>query len=136
LSRDPTTPSQRGCHPSKGTTHHQGLDVARHPGKAKPTGRKLRAKDRPLANDVVTVEEFDVLLDAWFGNIARVLLPGHGFYLGTGRNAFLMELDPPSCDVIVQRWEQFTGKTALRDRQPAQHTDGGAQRRPSRSRAG
>jgi hypothetical protein len=35
----------------EGTTHHQKLDVARHPEKAKPTGRKLRAKDRPLAND-------------------------------------------------------------------------------------
>jgi hypothetical protein len=54
----------------------------------------------------------------------------------TGRNAYLMELDPLYADVIVQRWEQYTGKTALRDRQPAQHTDGGAQRRPSRSRAG
>ncbi len=26
----------------------------------------------------------------------------------TGRRAFLMELDPPYCDVIVQRWEKFT----------------------------
>lgn len=34
-----------------GPTHHQGLDVARDPGKAKPTQKKLRPKDRPLAND-------------------------------------------------------------------------------------
>jgi ParB-like chromosome segregation protein Spo0J len=34
-------------------THHQQLDVARHPGKASPTSRKLRAKDRPLVNDYV-----------------------------------------------------------------------------------
>ena len=59
----------------QGTTHHQSLDVARHPGKSKPTQKKLRAKDRPLANDFVTDQEFDVLLDAWFGNIARVLMP-------------------------------------------------------------
>lgn len=32
----------------------------------------------------------------------------------TGRKAFLMELDPPYCDVIVQRWEQFTGEKAER----------------------
>jgi len=30
----------------------------------------------------------------------------------TGRRGFLMELDPLYCDVIVQRWEQFTGGKA------------------------
>lgn len=32
----------------------------------------------------------------------------------TGRRAFLMELDQAYCDVIVQRWEQFTGRKAER----------------------
>jgi len=32
----------------------------------------------------------------------------------TGRKAFLMELDALYCDVIVKRWEQFTGKKAER----------------------
>ena len=32
----------------------------------------------------------------------------------TGRKAFLMELDAPYCDVIVERWEKFTGKKAER----------------------
>jgi DNA modification methylase len=32
----------------------------------------------------------------------------------TGRRAFLMELDPLYCDVIVQRYEQFSGKKAER----------------------
>ncbi|RIK72921.1 MAG: chromosome partitioning protein ParB [Planctomycetota bacterium] len=68
----------------QGTTHHQGLDVARHPGKAKPTQKKLRPKDRPLANDFVSEEAFDKLLDAWFGNIARVLLPGRALYCWGG----------------------------------------------------
>ncbi|MBX3387184.1 MAG: ParB N-terminal domain-containing protein [Phycisphaeraceae bacterium] len=65
-------------------THHQKMDLARHPEKAKPTGKKMRAKDRPLANDFVTDDEFDRLLAAWFGNIARVLVPGGGFYIWGG----------------------------------------------------
>ncbi|QYK49101.1 MAG: ParB N-terminal domain-containing protein [Phycisphaeraceae bacterium] len=212
--------------------HHQRFDAARNPASKKGTGKQMRAKDRPLANDFVTDEEFDRLLDAWFGNIARVLMPGgaffcwggyancanyppvlkrHGLYFSqaiiwhkmhpvltrkdfmgdhewcfygwregaahrfygpnnvpdvwqvkkvnpqsmvhltekpvelakrameyssqpgehvldlfggsgssliaaeqTGRKAFLMELDAPYCDVIVQRWENFTGKKAER----------------------
>jgi DNA modification methylase len=68
----------------QGTKHHQALDLARHPKKSKPTQKKLRAKDRPLANDFVTDEAFDNLLDAWFGNMARVLVPGRGFYIWGG----------------------------------------------------
>jgi DNA modification methylase len=30
-----------------------------------------------------------------------------------GRIAYLMELDPKYCDVIVKRWEDFTGKKAV-----------------------
>lgn len=65
------------------STHHQGLDLARHPEKAKPTG-KMRAKDRPLANDFLPDDEFAVLLRKWFGNLARVLLPGRAFYIWGG----------------------------------------------------
>src|SRR5262249_20641851 len=68
----------------EGTKHHQGLDLARHPEKSKPTQKKLRAKDRPLANDFVSDEDFDRMLHAWFGNLARVLLPGRGFYIWGG----------------------------------------------------
>jgi len=63
--------------------HHQAFDVARQGPKA-PTHKKLRPKDRPLANDFVSDEEFDRLLDAWFGNLARVLLPGRAFYIWGG----------------------------------------------------
>ncbi len=65
-------------------THHQKMDLARHPEKAQPTTKKMRAKDRPLANDFVSDDEFDRLLAAWFGNIARVLIPGGGFYIWGG----------------------------------------------------
>jgi len=66
------------------TKHHQKFDLARHPEKAKPTAKKMRAKDRPLENDFVTDEAFDEMLGAWFGNIARVLKPGGSFYIWGG----------------------------------------------------
>jgi DNA modification methylase len=61
-----------------------GRDVLRFPEKSQPTTKKLRAKDRPLANDFVSDEEFGRLLNAWFGNIARVLLPGRAAYVWGG----------------------------------------------------
>ncbi|MFH1690255.1 MAG: site-specific DNA-methyltransferase [Candidatus Eisenbacteria bacterium] len=63
--------------------HHQGFDLARHKTKSRPTG-KMRPKDRPLVNDFVTDEAFEEMLGAWFGNIARVLLPGRAFYIWGG----------------------------------------------------
>jgi DNA modification methylase len=66
-----------------GPKHHKA-DLPRHPGKSRPTNNKMRAKDRPLANDFVSDAEFDRLLAAWFGNVARVLLPGRTFYLWGG----------------------------------------------------
>ena len=64
--------------------HHQRFDAARNPGSKKGTGKQMRAKDRPLANDFVTDEEFDRLLDSWFANISRVLMPGGSFYIWGG----------------------------------------------------
>ena len=215
-------------------------DKQRRPRRGKTA--KMRAKDRPLANDFVSDEEFGRMLNAWFGNIARVLEPGRAFYIWggysnignyppvlkacelyfsqtiiwvkqhpvitrkdfmgnhewcfygwregaahqflgpnnavdvgpikkinpqsmvhltekpvelavramqyssrsgenvldlfggsgstliaaeqTGRSAYLMELDPPYCDVIVQRWENFTGKKAERMEAVAKETPG------------
>jgi DNA modification methylase len=50
----------------------------------RPPARKLRARDRPLANDSLSDREFDRLLRAWFTNLARALLPGRGFYIWGG----------------------------------------------------
>ncbi len=67
----------------KKRTHHQSFDVARQ-GEKKRTTTKMRAKDRPLENDFVSDDAFDEMLDAWFGNMARVLIPGGGFYIWGG----------------------------------------------------
>jgi len=71
--------------PGKADQHdQQSADLNRYPEKSRATHKKLRAKDRPLINDFMTDEAFDKMLDAWFGNIARVLMPGGGFYIWGG----------------------------------------------------
>jgi DNA modification methylase len=64
--------------------HHQSLDLARRPGAAVPNTRQMRPKDRPLENDFVSDEAFEEMLLAWFGNMARVLVPGRTFYIWGG----------------------------------------------------
>jgi DNA modification methylase len=68
----------------EGTKHHQSMDLARHPEKARLTGKKMRAKDRPLVNDFVTDDAFAKMLRIWFGNVARVLEPGRSFFIFGG----------------------------------------------------
>ena len=63
--------------------HHQGLDLARRPGAAKPTG-KMRAKDRVLENDFVSDDQFRTLLAAWFQNLSDALELGRSFYIWGG----------------------------------------------------
>ncbi|MCP3998859.1 MAG: site-specific DNA-methyltransferase, partial [bacterium] len=68
---------------ARAKTHHQQLDLDRHPDKSRPKG-KMRAKDRPLENDFVSDEEFAGLLRAWIRNLAAHLEPGRSFYLWGG----------------------------------------------------
>jgi DNA modification methylase len=68
---------------NKSTFHHQAMDEAIH-GKSHATHKKLRPKDRTLANDFVSDEDFAAMLEAWFGNMARVLKPGGSFYIWGG----------------------------------------------------
>ena len=49
----------------------------------------------------------DIVLDS-FGGSGTTLIAAEK----NGRYARLMELDPKYCDVIVKRWEEFTGKKA------------------------
>ena len=52
----------------------------------------------------------DIVLDC-FGGSGTTLIACEKL----GRQARLIELDPKYCDVIVKRWEEFTGKTAVRN---------------------
>jgi DNA modification methylase len=67
----------------RGLMHHQSFDVARQ-GVKRATTKKMRPKDRPLVNDFMSPKDFDAMLHAWFGNIARVLMPGRCFYIWGG----------------------------------------------------
>jgi len=64
-------------------TGQQAMDAVIR-GKVHATSKKLRPKDRPLANDFISDEEFERLLLTWFGNISRVLKPGGSFYIWGG----------------------------------------------------
>ncbi|MFO7898717.1 MAG: DNA methyltransferase [Planctomycetota bacterium] len=67
-----------------GLLHHQQFDVDRGVTDPKKAKRKMRPKDRKLEGDFVTDEEFDEMLRAWFGQMARVLEPGRSFYIWGG----------------------------------------------------
>ena len=54
-------------------------------------------------------EEGDLILDA-FGGSGTTLIASEQ----TGRKAYLMEYDEQYCDVIIARWEKFTGKQATK----------------------
>ena len=50
----------------------------------------------------------DIVLDS-FGGSGTTMIAAEKH----GRHAYLMELSPAYCDVIVKRWEDFTGKKAI-----------------------
>ena len=54
-------------------------------------------------------KEGDVILDL-FGGSGSTMIAAEQL----DRKAYLMELDPHYCDVILARWEKFTGKTATK----------------------
>ena len=69
-------------------------------------------------------QERDVVLDL-FGGGGSTLIASEK----TNRQARLMELDPKYCDVIVKRWQDFTGKQATHaetGKTFAEHADGKA----------
>lgn len=79
-------------------------------------------EDKPVVNDVhPTMKPVKLMAkvirnSSKEGQIILDLFGGSGSTLiacqQTGRQCYTMELDPHYCDVIVQRWEDFTGEKA------------------------
>jgi DNA modification methylase len=67
----------------------------------------------------VALFEYQLLNNTKGGDLCLDLFGGSGTTLiaceKNGRYARLMELDPKYCDVIVRRWQAFTGKEAVLD---------------------
>ena len=68
-----------------------------------PTQKPVALAVRAFGNHVKLLNVLDL-----FGGSGSTLIAAEQ----TGRKGYLMELDPKYCDVIVKRWEDFTGKKA------------------------
>jgi DNA modification methylase len=69
-----------------------------------PTQKPIELPERAINN---SSKKDQIILDL-FGGSGSTLIACEK----TGRKARLMELDPKYCDVIVKRWQDFTGKIA------------------------
>jgi DNA modification methylase len=72
-----------------------------------PTMKPVELVERALVN---SSKAGDIVVDL-FGGSGTTLIGCER----TGRKARLMELDPKYADVIVRRWEEYTGKAAVLD---------------------
>ena len=70
--------------------------------KLHPTQKPVSIPKRAIGN-----HKAEVVLDM-FGGSGSTLIACESL----GRKARLMELDPKYCDIIIKRWEEFTGKQA------------------------
>lgn len=76
----------------------------------KRTGNVLHATEKPVELIELIIEVNDTVRTVCdpFGGSGTTLIACQN----TGRQARVMEMDPRYCDVIVQRWQDFTGKQA------------------------
>lgn len=73
--------------------------------KEHPTMKPVELFEYQMAN---SSKQGDIVLDS-FGGSGTTMIAAERIH----RQARLMELDPRYCDVIVKRWEDFTGKKAI-----------------------
>ena len=69
-----------------------------------PTQKPVDLSVRAFGNHIKLLNVLDL-----FGGSGSTLIGA----VQTGRKAFVMELDPKYCDVIIKRWQEFTGKQAI-----------------------
>lgn len=62
-----------------------------------------------LENQIKIVSDANDIVADIFGGSGSTLIACEK----TNRNARLMELDPKYCDVIIKRWQDFSGKIAI-----------------------
>jgi DNA modification methylase len=72
-----------------------------------PTAKPVELVERALLN---SSKSGDIVVDL-FGGSGSTLIGCER----RGRKARIMEIDPKYCDVIVRRWEEFTGRKATLD---------------------
>jgi len=97
---------------AKFNTKQQGVSYSKVLEHKRETGLHPTMKPVDMLENQVKIvsDSGDLCLDL-FGGSGSTLIACEK----TGRNAFLMELSPHYCDVIVRRWQDFTGKQAIHE---------------------
>lgn len=89
----------------KGVSYSKCLEFGRDNSTPHPTMKPIGL----IANELkISSNENGIVVDL-FGGSGSTLIACEQL----GRKCFAMELDPKYCDVIVDRWEKFTGKKAV-----------------------
>ena len=78
--------------------------VKKDHGYVHPTQKPVELSVRAFGNHIRLTNVLDL-----FGGSGSTLIGAEQ----TGRKCFVMELDPKYCDVIIKRWQDFTGKKAI-----------------------
>lgn len=77
--------------------------VKKDHGYVHPTQKPVELSVRAFGNHIKLINVLDL-----FGGSGSTMIGAEQ----TGRNCYMMELDPKYCDVIIQRWQDYTGKHA------------------------
>ena len=96
-----------GAHTWHGDSKQDTIWNVKRPSKseAHPTMKPIELIEKALIN---SSKQEDIVLDLFLGSGSTLIAAQK-----TGRICYGMELDPKYVDVIVKRWEDYTGETAV-----------------------